>query len=237
MRLAGRSRRHALAAGRRTLRLRQNDRDAGLGATAAARHRLADRSPRQRRAGAFPSKSPRRCKPPKAPRRARADERTTVVVDELENADPSGQAFLGKLCTFAPESVTFVYLVRSRSTIDVRLAESRGLVAAAPLTHLLFGTDEIALFAESARRSLDAARLRAPAPRHRRLGRCGNRRGVCRARAWRSVDRGVSELVRRRARSDRRADRTRRRTGDPSKMSKRSRRVFGCAPKSRRSPI
>jgi hypothetical protein len=95
---------------------------------------------------------------PRAP-----DDRTTVVIDELENADPSGRAFLGKLCTFAPESVTFVYLVRSRSTIDVRLAESRGLVAVAPLTHLLFGTDEIALFAESVGvrwTPLDCARLR-----------------------------------------------------------------------------
>lgn len=91
------------------------------------------------------------------------EERTTVVIDELEGADPSGQAFLGKLCTFAPESVTFVYLMRSRTTIDVRLAESRGLVAVAPLSHLLFGPDEIALFSESVGvrwTPLDCARLR-----------------------------------------------------------------------------
>jgi len=88
--------------------------------------------------------------------------RSTVVIDELENADASGRAFLANLCAFAPDTVTFVYLVRSRAAIDVRLPESRGLVATAPLAHLLFGADEIALFAESLGvrwTPLDCARL------------------------------------------------------------------------------
>jgi len=88
--------------------------------------------------------------------------RSSVVIDELENADASGRAFLANLCAFAPDTVTFVYLVRSRTAIDVRLPESRGLVATAPLGHLLFGADEIALFAESLGvrwTPLDCARL------------------------------------------------------------------------------
>jgi hypothetical protein len=90
------------------------------------------------------------------------DARSTVVIDELENADASGRAFLANLCAFAPDTVTFVYLVRSRAAIDVRLPESRGLVATMPLAHLMFGADEIALFAESLGvrwTPLDCARL------------------------------------------------------------------------------
>jgi DNA-binding winged helix-turn-helix (wHTH) protein len=95
------------------------------------------------------------------PQRATA-KRSTVVIDDLENADESGRAFLANLCTFAPDAVTLVYLVRSRAALDVRLPESRGLVAAAPLGRLLFGADEIALFAESLGvrwTPLDCARL------------------------------------------------------------------------------
>ncbi len=94
---------------------------------------------------------------------ALAPPRSTVVIDGIENADPSGRSFLATLCTFAPDSVTFVYLMRSRSAVDVRLPESRGLVATVPLAHLLFGADEIALFAESLAvpsTPLDCARLR-----------------------------------------------------------------------------
>ena len=88
--------------------------------------------------------------------------RSTVVIDGIENADPSGRAFLAGLCTFAPDTVTFVYLMRSRSALDVRLPESRGLVATAPPAHLPFGADEIALYAESLGvrwTPLDCARL------------------------------------------------------------------------------
>jgi hypothetical protein len=89
-------------------------------------------------------------------------QRATVVVDEIENANAGGRAFLATLCTFAPDAVTLVYLVRSRAAIDVRLPESRGLVATAPLARLLFGADEIGLFAESLGvrwTPLDCARL------------------------------------------------------------------------------
>lgn len=89
--------------------------------------------------------------------------RATIVIDDVEQADPSGRTFLANLCTFAPETVTFVFLMRSHCAIDVRLPESRGLVATVPLAHLLFGADEIALFAESLAvrwTPLDCARLR-----------------------------------------------------------------------------
>ena len=73
----------------------------------------------------------------------------TIIIDDVDRAAAGTREMLAQLYLLAAESVTFIYIARAFTAVDVSEGEQRGVAAVASAAQLRFTAQEIALYCEA----------------------------------------------------------------------------------------